>query len=214
MIDDLIDALLRNATNLIAESVILRENGHFARAFALAHLAREELAKGMMLSAAGFKVLFDTPVDWKKLNKRFRNHEEKLILEGVQAAAHVGALGHSTHSNVILKHAAAMARHRNKLKNTSLYVEIDEGKVSQPAEAVTEEQSNRTWKLAQIALQDQAAMRRQMGRFDQLKSSEFKGLLPANFENQVRADPIEAMKFLINAQIALWAKVTETQGEA
>lgn len=57
-IDELIDALLKNANSLINESKLLHNHGYYSRAFSLAHFAREELSKIVMLQAAGMKVIF------------------------------------------------------------------------------------------------------------------------------------------------------------
>lgn len=76
--DDAIKCL-GNAQELCDESEILHKHGKFARSFALSHFAREEFGKSFM----SFRVLVDVSagvkVDWKKLNRRFRDHKQKLL---------------------------------------------------------------------------------------------------------------------------------------
>lgn len=92
-IDELIEALFNNATSLIDESKLLHNHGYYTRAFSLAHFAREELSKIVMLQAAGMKVISGHEVDWKKLMRRFRNHKDKIRLETINNSLIFGSVG-------------------------------------------------------------------------------------------------------------------------
>jgi AbiV family abortive infection protein len=70
--------LLRNAESLFAESLLLYEHGFFARAYTLAHICCEELAKIPMLVGAGLDLANGDEVDWKKLFRRLTDHKEKI----------------------------------------------------------------------------------------------------------------------------------------
>jgi AbiV family abortive infection protein len=212
-VDDLIDALHANAADLIGESSALLERGSFARAYALAHMAREELAKSIMLQAAGFKVLTGATVDWRDLMRRFRNHEDKLRLEGVINATLMSALGQPDMGVEALKLAAGAAKYRSQRKNTALYVELAEGNVSIPSEEFTQHQARRTWKLADLALQQQAAMRKKLGRFDAMDKSMFANVKVTSVEKLLQLEPAELLKRLGAAQAAIWAKDQEGQHE-
>lgn len=203
-LDDLIDALLSNAGDLVTESALLGENGHFARAYALAHMAREELAKSMMLQAAAFKVLAGAPIDWAKLMKRFRSHDDKLKLEGVQSATLLSAVGHIDQGSLVLRHAAELAKYRNQRKNTAMYVELAEGKVSKPSDQFSEQQASRTFQLAQMWLQEQQAMRQKIGRYDKCDPKRFKDMKIPDTQQILKGDPEELLKTLGAAQAAIW----------
>jgi AbiV family abortive infection protein len=203
-LDDLIDALLSNADELIAESALLGKHGHFARAHALAHIAREELAKSIMLQAAAFKVLAGARVDWAKLMKRFRSHDEKLKLEGVQSAAFLSAAGNVEQSLLVHAHATEMAKYRNHRKNAALYVELTDGKVSKPSEQFTERQSVRTFELAKMWLEEQKKMRQMLGRYDEQDPKRFKGMPIPDPEKIMESDPKELLEALGSALVEIW----------
>jgi AbiV family abortive infection protein len=67
-----------NAKELVDEANLLFSHGAFARCYALAHLACEELAKLPMIFRAGMELRRGRDVDWVKLWKRMRDHSEKL----------------------------------------------------------------------------------------------------------------------------------------
>jgi len=77
-LDTGIEAAVANAASLIEEAELLFRSNFHARAYTLAHIAREELAKVTMFYAAGLRMLAGKAVDWKKLHKRLRDHNSKL----------------------------------------------------------------------------------------------------------------------------------------
>jgi AbiV family abortive infection protein len=183
-IDDYIDALSNNAGSLIKEAEILYDNQHYARAFTLSHIAREEIAKCLMLQAAGVKVLAGHGVDFKKLFKRLRNHEQKLISEGLQNSLFALGTGDSEFGRLLLKTVTAASEHRNNRKNESLYVGFAEDRISKPAEGFSEKQADRNIKLAQYALRDQKHNAVLMGKFSLREPIEMPEITPGDLKDQ------------------------------
>jgi AbiV family abortive infection protein len=167
-IDEGMEALADNAGELIAEARLLHEAKAFPRAFALAHLAREELSKAQMLYAAGIRVLAKHPVDWKKLQRRLRDHKEKLRLEIVGQALLMKGSGDAdmtAAADALLSrgHAHALTEKRNDDKNAALYVGLVDGKFIRPRETRTESQSWRTIELASSSHKDLTFVRTKSG---------------------------------------------------
>jgi AbiV family abortive infection protein len=71
-------AVLSNSRELQREAVLLREAGHVPRAYALAHLALEELAKAQLLCSQAISVILGRSIDWKAFWGRWRNHTAKM----------------------------------------------------------------------------------------------------------------------------------------
>lgn len=163
-IDAYIDALLTNATSLIRESQILYDNNAHARAFALAHLAREEIAKTLMLQAAGTRILAGHPVDFKKLERRLRDHKQKLIAETLNNIVFCAGVDPDMAESMILA-AGSAPGFRNDLKNNSLYVGFKDGILSQPTQSFSAERALRTITLACDSLQNQLSILKLLGRF-------------------------------------------------
>ncbi|MGE1525869.1 AbiV family abortive infection protein [Pseudomonas putida] len=163
-IDVYIDALLTNAASLIRESQILYDNEANARAFALAHLAREEIAKTLMLQAAGTRLLAGHPVDFKKLERRLRDHKQKLIAETINSIVFCAGFDPNTAESMIGA-ARTAPDFRNDLKNNSLYVGFKNGIVSQPTQSFSAERALRTITLAWDALQNQLSILKLSGPF-------------------------------------------------
>ncbi len=59
------------------EAQCLHENGFYARAYLSAYYTMEEFVKITMIVGALGKLVNNNEVDWKKLNKRFRNSINK-----------------------------------------------------------------------------------------------------------------------------------------
>lgn len=163
-IDTYIDALMLNAAALIRESQILYENTAYARAFSLSHLAREEIAKTLMLQAAGVRLLAGHTVDFKNLKRRLRDHKQKLIAETVNNAVFCAGIDPET-AESMLQHGGGASDVRNDQKNSSLYVGFENGLVSQPLESVSAERALRTILLATNALNNQLSVLKQLGPY-------------------------------------------------
>lgn len=154
-IDQGIDALLKNSSQLIAEANTLIGVSAFARAFALAHLAREELSKVTMLYAAGARMAAGHEIDWQSLMKRLRDHKAKLRMETVENALFMIGNGLTEKGEESLSNITAVSEYRNSQKNDSLYVGFTDGRFILPQEAITEHKALRTVKLAELRLQQQ-----------------------------------------------------------
>ncbi len=155
---------LKNAQSLAAEAGLLYEHKYFARTYALSHLAREELGKVMMLYHAAIDVLVGATVDWKKLSRRFRNHQEKIIndqmfqshtMDLLKAAELLteqeqGQLAAAQH----LQFTKQAIAYRNRRKNASLYVSWEDLAFQMPSEVFTEQQAYRIWMIAKFACDD------------------------------------------------------------
>ena len=70
--------VLRNAVALLRDARLLLKHRRYARAYALAHLASEEMSKLPMLVRAGLESQSDSRFDWQKLGKRLQSHQSKL----------------------------------------------------------------------------------------------------------------------------------------
>jgi AbiV family abortive infection protein len=123
--------ILNNARALIEEAEILLHHERWARAYALSHLASEELAKLPMLVRAAVEVACGASVDWKGLHTRLRDHVEKAEL-----AMDMDFLsGHMPPDEYLNTRAA----HLNHLKNDSFYVGISAGRFVAPVQAISRE---------------------------------------------------------------------------
>jgi AbiV family abortive infection protein len=69
---------LANAGELLDEPELLLENEHNARAYFLAHIACEEMAKSPMLYRVACELALDLAPDWRKLDRRPRDHQDKI----------------------------------------------------------------------------------------------------------------------------------------
>jgi AbiV family abortive infection protein len=157
-IDSLIKSLLDNAKALIFEAETLNSVSAHARAFALAHLAREEISKCGILHAAGTRLLAGIQVDWKKTMRRLRDHKAKLELETVNQFLLVGAASK-------MGAIPDIVEHRNDRKNAAIYVGLIDGKAVLPSQVFTENQATRTIELAKFALETEEKIRVTVGPF-------------------------------------------------
>jgi AbiV family abortive infection protein len=143
-----VEAAVANATSLIEEAELLYRSNFHARAYTLAHIAREEIAKVTMFYAAGLRILAGKAVDWEKLHKRLRDHNSKLTSDALLSFISTpGAV-----DTLPLEKMLGGAKTRNQWKNDSLYVSIVDGSFKTPSEMITRKKSERTIALAQFAL--------------------------------------------------------------
>ncbi|USX20941.1 AbiV family abortive infection protein [Oxalobacteraceae bacterium OTU3REALA1] len=172
-IDSLIESLLDNAKALIFEAETLNSVSAYARAFALAHLAREEISKCGILHAAGTRLLAGIEVDWKKTMRRLRDHKAKLELETVNQFLFVGAESK-------LAAVPSIVEHRNDRKNAAIYVGLINGKAVLPSQVFTENQAARTIELAKFALETEEKIRLTVGQFVARTPGPIRGLPDLN----------------------------------
>ncbi|ABA56934.1 hypothetical protein Noc_0408 [Nitrosococcus oceani ATCC 19707] len=130
--------LLSNAESLFAESQLLYKHGFFPRAYCLAHLCCEELAKIPMLVGAGLDLVNGEEVDWEKLHHRLKRHQDKIN------AMHVHDYFQSeirADDSDVREHEAALKTtpHLNDMKNNSLYAGLVDSVFREPREVVTQD---------------------------------------------------------------------------
>ncbi|MDA1657929.1 AbiV family abortive infection protein [Bacillus cereus group sp. TH150LC] len=137
-----------NARELINESTLLFENGSKTRAFTLAHLACEELAKLPIVYYTATKVYFKKPVDWKKFKNRFQDHKEKIRM----LISLILIINEQTINDEKVELIEEFVKVANDLKNQSLYTGFYDNKFQQPCECVSDESVDFSRELATTAL--------------------------------------------------------------
>ena len=163
-IDNYISSLLENAECLIAEACVLFDVNAYARAHTLAHIAREELSKCMILYSAGRRIQGGDEVDWKRTMQRLRDHKSKIRQETVKNAIIALGMGDEKLSKTMINNVDAFASVRNYHKNSSIYVGLDEsGEISIPSNVISSEKAQRTIDLAKIALKDEKKINEKLG---------------------------------------------------
>jgi AbiV family abortive infection protein len=128
---------LQNSVELLAEAELLFLHKKFARAYTLAHLSSEELAKLPILAAYGVRLANGDTVNWTQLDDKLRSHTTKL-----QGLLFVDLLGRDVEPKAksIQVHKEAMSRVEllNILKNASLYAGVYQGELYKPNAIFTE----------------------------------------------------------------------------
>lgn len=143
--------ILSNAEELIEEGAILFNSNKYPRAFALAHLACEELAKLPVLNTAALNILICEKNDWQKTNRRLVSHTEKLRLSA--GMDYMWEEVQADDSDVRRYEKALEAvPDFNNLKNASLYAGFHNHKFVQPSELIKEELSKNMLCLARYRL--------------------------------------------------------------
>jgi AbiV family abortive infection protein len=67
-----------NSCELLEEAIILLNAKRYSRAYVLAHLASEELAKLPIIYGTRVRLYEKETIDWKNFKKRLTNHQPKL----------------------------------------------------------------------------------------------------------------------------------------
>lgn len=143
--------ILGNARELVEEAELLLSHSRFSRAYFLAHLAGEELAKLPMLVRAAVENLVGLTVDQKKLGRRWSNHTSKMQ----------GILINDYFLNPDMENNADIERLRselervssfNDLKNHSMYVSVLDERFYQPSEIISAELATGMVQLARRRL--------------------------------------------------------------
>lgn len=140
---------VRNAQQLCDESELLHQHKMFARSYALSHLAREEVAKSVMLCKVAIDRLLGRQVDWKEVDKRFRDHKAKILNDRAFTHLLFGSMkleGKKLDPKVLFN--LGTIEYTNARKNASLYVDWADGNLQSPEESVSENQSARNLDIA------------------------------------------------------------------
>jgi len=142
-------AIFDNAEALHREADLLLKNGMHSRAYLLAHFCFEELGKIPIVVGIIGKLVSGETIDWKKVKKRFSNHEAKIASEN----GHFYAFGleidlvHDKDVQWLLDANKAVPESYGK-KNLSTYVDTKGGKILRPNEAITEDAATKLVKFA------------------------------------------------------------------
>jgi AbiV family abortive infection protein len=176
-----------NGKSLIEEARLLLEHKHFARAYALAHLNREELSKLSMLYRAGLDVLLGNPVDWKNLYKRFRSHKHKIASDRLLSLASTGfslvrlkeisegkGAPLAAEESLVQTVSKRSLDYWNDRKNSSLYTEWADGAFQKPDDRFSELQAARTIRLAEFSAEDAERAVRSLGEWGKMPLEELK----------------------------------------
>ncbi|MFB4325697.1 AbiV family abortive infection protein [Priestia sp. BR_2] len=121
-----------NAKELLEESRLLYENKKYARAYALAQFAHEELAKLPIIYQEVTRSFFKEPHDWKTFHKRLRSHESKNRQNFV-FYRHMLDITKQENSHFTMGKMKDTLQHINQMKNNSIYADIKNNKFTKPS---------------------------------------------------------------------------------
>ncbi|MCY1278736.1 abortive infection protein, AbiV family [compost metagenome] len=142
-------AIFDNAEALHKEAKLLLKHGMYSRAYLLAHFCFEELGKiPIVVGVIGRLMKGETP-DWKKVDKRFYSHEEKIGSQN----GHFYAFG--LEADLIrnsdlewLSSANKAVEESFKKKNLATYVDARKGRMLVPRKEITEGDAAKMVELA------------------------------------------------------------------
>lgn len=137
-------AIFDNAAALHQEAEILLKNSMYSRAYLLAHFCIEELGKIPILIDAIVKVEKNESVDWRDVKKRFTSHVKKISSQN----GHFYAFGRTPELSgdkgipwlLAANHAIPESYNR---KNLSTYVDVKDGKILRPSDAISNDDAMR-----------------------------------------------------------------------
>jgi AbiV family abortive infection protein len=137
--EELVEArvsVLQNAEDLIADAELLLAHNRASRAYALAHLALEEVAKLVMLGRPALSAAAQRQVDWKQLNKRLRSHKAKVdvihALDYMISDVRVDASDYAEYEQRIRETDALL-----RTKNRAIYSDELDGRYRRPNEVIS-----------------------------------------------------------------------------
>ena len=136
-IESLRALVLQNSEELVVEAEVLFSHQKFARAYALAHLSSEELAKLPILALAGIALVKGASINWKMLDERLRSHSAKL--KGLLFVDLLGTSVDPTTKEIkVHQETISMVELFNALKNVSLYAGVYQGDLYKPNAVITQ----------------------------------------------------------------------------
>lgn len=137
-------AIFDNAAALHREAELLLRNGMYSRGYLLAHFCIEELGKIPILTGAIVQLERSEAVNWKDVKKRLTNHVDKIASQN----GHFYAFGRS--SEVVGDNGIPWLLTANQSlpesyskKNLSTYVDVKDGNVLRPSDAIEKDDAMR-----------------------------------------------------------------------
>ncbi len=130
--------IIENAQELVEDAELLLENNRYARAFALAHLASEELVKFQFLLPVASELARNHNVNWKEINKGLRDHRVKIggaILLNFMFEPPQGGVYQASE----LLQQMSTLKDKNDMKNFSLYASQNGHDYFKPSELIDEQ---------------------------------------------------------------------------
>lgn len=149
-LDELINGagnVLLNGQQLCEEAELLHNNKMYARSYALSHLAREEIAKSIMIYDVIIKVMAKKKVNWKDFDRKFRSHKAKIVNDNAITCLILKTSNINTSIPKAL-FTDCNIDFTNKRKNQSLYADWENGEFVFPNEKITESLSKRNLGIA------------------------------------------------------------------
>ena len=124
----------QNACELIDESLLLFRDDHFSRAYVLAHLASEEIAKIPIIYGTRVRLIGKEEIDWRHFKKRLTGHHAKLrsialfdyMTDEVDLIRNKDVERYNSQLNLIKK--------QDQLKNMGLYSGYHENTAFKPSD--------------------------------------------------------------------------------
>lgn len=134
-----------NAKELLEESKLLLENKRYARAYFLAQICYEEIAKLPIIYQEATRSFYRETHDWKRFYKRLRNHEDKNRMNIVSERLFISEERYEEH----FKDVNGRTKMVNTLKNASLYSDLDVKNFFKPSDMVKEESAKSRIRVAE-----------------------------------------------------------------
>lgn len=124
--------IYENAKELIIESRLLFNYERYARSYALAQIAHEELAKLPIIYQEATRSLYKEKHDWKEFYKRLRSHESKnkQNFAAYEIFSNISGNENFDFSNEQVKDNLKFV---NQLKNVSLYADVKNNRFTKPS---------------------------------------------------------------------------------
>ncbi|EKF9566616.1 AbiV family abortive infection protein [Vibrio cholerae] len=125
-----------NACELIEDAKILLSNSRYPRAYVLAHLATEEIAKLPIIFGVRVRLKNKDNIDWKHFKSRLNGHQSKLksIALFDYMNDHVDLINNTDLD--LYKRQLSHVKKYDDLKNIGLYSGIYENQVYKPSEQI------------------------------------------------------------------------------
>ncbi|MGG5757929.1 AbiV family abortive infection protein [Bacillus toyonensis] len=124
--------VFENAKELLEESRLLFDNKRYARCYALAQFAHEELAKLPIIYQEATRFFFKEGHDWKTFYKRLRSHESKNKQDFAFYSIMFDMTG-TDHSVFKMNKLKENLKNVNDLKNFSIYADVKNTNFTKPS---------------------------------------------------------------------------------